>query len=386
MATRSVCALLLAISTAPALADPSPVSVTTSVERHHTSNALDSSFAVPDWYTLMRGSLQHQWQHETGYVRLGAEAEASRYDTISIENDRAAVLQLEATGKTSPELELRGALTYRISSQGDDLPIATLILGTRTKKQVFAAETQIGIDLGGGTALVLELADAYEKIGAARFQQSLLAPAKLDPDRNRLVVGARLVRSVGPLAYGVSASTTSVAVEELGFPPVGLSLSQYALRLEGAWTDADAGSLNSAIGFEMLRGAEGIYEDIRPTYRVAFAKPLPNGFELRGALFARFETADSDDPLASWLRRGEIEARLRVSDQLLLASGLFGESKDNLLLENQERAHGAYAEASYDATRTMALVVRVDFTDRFLTVLDERRKTLDAFVGIRTKL
>lgn len=386
MAKRGILALLLAMATAPALADPSPVSVTTSIERHHTSNALDSAFAVPDWYTLMRGSLQHQWRHDTGYVRLGAEAEARRYDTISIENDRAAALQLEATGKISPKLELRGALTYRIASQGDDLPIGPLILGTRTKKQVFAAETQLGIDLGSGTALVLELADAYEKIGASRFQQSLLAPAKLDPDRNRLVVGARLVRSVGPLAYGVSASTTSVAVEELGFPPVGLSLSQYALRLEGAWTDTDAGSVNGAIGLEMLRGADGIYEDIRPTYRLAFAKPLPNGLELRGALFARFEMADSDDPLASWLRRGEIEARMRVSEKLMLASGLFGELKDNLLLENQERAYGAYAEATYDATKTMALVVRVDFTDRLLTVLDEHRKTLDAFVGIRTKI
>lgn len=194
------------------------------------------------------------------------------------------------------------------------------------------------------------------------------------------------MRSAGKLAYGISTSATRVSVEELGAPPVGLSLSHYALRLEGAWTDADAGTLSGAVGLEMLRGADGIYQDTQPTYRLAFAKPLPHGLELRSALFGRFETADSDDPLASWLQRGEIEARLRISEKLLLASGLFGELKDNLLLGNQERAYGAYAEASYDATKTMALVVRVDFTDRLLTVLDERRKTLDAFVGIRTKL
>lgn len=386
MTIRSLCALLATMAAVPALADQSPIAITTSIERHYTSNALDSSFVVPDWYTLMRSSLQHRWQHETGILRLGVEAEAKRYDTIGIENDRAAALRLEATGKVSPRVELRGTLTYSISSQGDDLPIRPLIIGTRTTKQVFAAKTQLGIDLGSGTALVLELADAYEKIDATRFQQALLSPTKLDPDRNRLLVGAKLVRSVGPLAYGVSASASSVAVEELGFPPVGLSLAHYALRLEGAWTDADTGSLSTAIGLEMLRGADGIYEGISPTYRVAFVKPLPKDLELRGALFARFETADSDDPLASWLRHGEVEARLRISERLLLASGLFGKLKDNLLLENQERAYGAYAEATYDATKTMALVVRVDFTHRFLTILDERRKSLDAFVGIRAKL
>lgn len=136
----------------------------------------------------------------------------------------------------------------------------------------------------------------------------------------------------------------------------------------------------------MLRGAENIYKEVRPVYRIGFTRKLPHGLELRGALFARFETADSDDPLASWLRHGEIEARLPLSDRLVLASGLFVERKNNLLLENQERAYGAYAEASYEASKAVALVLRLDFTDRYLTVLDDRRKTLDSFIGIRTKL
>jgi hypothetical protein len=378
--------MLAAITAMPALAEPTPVSLTTGVERHYTSNALDRSHAVADWYTLMRGSLSHEFRHETGTVRIGAEAEARRYDKIGIEHDRAAAFRLEATTRLSPAMELRGALSYRMASQGDDLPIGPYVIGTRTAKQLLAGEAQLGIDLGGGTALVLELANSQERFGAARFQYALLEPVKLDPDRNRLVAGARLLRSQGALTYGISGASTRLSVEELGFPPAGLSLSHYALRLEGAWADEATGTVSAALGVEMLRGAENSYEDVRPAYRVAFTKPLPNGLELRGALFARFETADSDDPLASWLRRGEIEARLQISERLVLAAGLFGEMKDNLLLENRERAHGAYAEASFEATKEVALVLRLDFTDRFLTVLDDRRKTLDGFIGVRTRL
>lgn len=386
MASKIICATLTAILAMPALAEPSPVSVTTSVERHYTSNALDRSHAVADWYTLMRGSLQHEFMHEAGTLRFGVEAEARRYDTIGIENDRAAALKLETTTRLSPAMELRGALSYRIASQGDDLLVGPFVIGTRTAKQLLAGEARLGIDLGGGTALVLELANSHEGIGATRFQQRLLEPVKLDPDSNRLVAGARLMRSQGALTYGLSGAATRLSVEELGSPPAGLSLSHYALRLEGAWTNHTASTIIAAIGLEMLRGADNTYEDLRPAYRAAFTKPLPNGLELRGALFARFETADSDDPLASWLRRGEIEARLRLSERLVLAAGLFGELKDNLLLENRERAHGAYAEASFEAAKEVALVLRLDFTDRFLTVLDDRRKTLDGFIGIRTRL
>lgn len=386
MATRTICAMLATILAMPAQAEPSPAVVTTSVERHHTSNALDSSYAMSDWYTLMRGALQHEWRHETGTVRVGAEAEASRFDTIGIENDRAAGLRLEATTRLSPAMELRGALSYRIASQGDDLPIGPFVIGTRTAKQLFAGETQLGIDLGRGTALVVELANSQERIGPTRFQQTLLEPVKLDPDSNRLVAGARLMRTQDALTYGVSGAVTRLSVEDLGSPPAGLSLSHYALRLEGAWSDETIGALTAALGLEMLRGAENIYKEVRPVYRIGFTRKLPHGLELRGALFARFETADSDDPLASWLRRGEIEARLPLSDRLVLASGLFAERKNNLLLENQERAYGAYAEASYEASKAVALVLRLDFTDRYLTVLDDRRKTLDSFIGIRTKL
>src|SRR5690606_4987 len=42
----------------PALADQTGPKISASLERHWTSNALDSEFAIADWYTLLRGSLR----------------------------------------------------------------------------------------------------------------------------------------------------------------------------------------------------------------------------------------------------------------------------------------------------------------------------------------
>ncbi|RUY40775.1 hypothetical protein EN981_22230, partial [Mesorhizobium sp. M7A.F.Ca.CA.001.13.2.1] len=124
----------------------------------------------------------------------------------------------------------------------------------------------------------------------------------------------------------------------------------------------------------------------RPTWQVTFGKPLPHGFELRGTYFGRYETSETDDPLASWLQRAELELGMKVRENLGIASGIFYELKDNLLYENQERRKGVYAEATYNATKSMAIVVRVDVSETFKTVIDEREHTVDAFVGLRAKI
>ncbi|NGN40972.1 hypothetical protein G6N74_07840 [Mesorhizobium sp. CGMCC 1.15528] len=394
MRVKRASLMLALLATPSAAADLAPAAPTappapkivTSVERHWTSNALDSEFAIPDWYSLIRGSLQHEWQIDDGTVKFGAEIQATRYDTVKIEDDRAGALLLDVTKRVSPALELRGTLTYRLSTEGDDFTIGPFIIGTRAPKQVFGAQGQAGIDLGGGTALILELANAYELLGESRFQDDVLPRTKLDPDKNRTQVGAKLMRTVGQAAYGVSSSAQFVSVEKLGSPPVGLSLAEYTLQAEAGYKRQTGASITGALGVQMLRGAQDIYQSVRPTWRVAVAQPLPHGFELRGAYFGRFETIDSDDPLASWLQRGEIEARFLLNERLALASGAFAELKENLLYENKERAHGLYGEASFQATKAVSLVVRVDYTQRFLTVIDVEKKTVDAFIGIRTKI
>lgn len=356
------------------------------LERHWTSNALDSDRNIADWYTLLRGTLRHQWGTDDANAGFSAQFQASRHDRISIEDDRALILSAQAFRRLGSGLELRGTLSYQVSSEGDDLDLGALVLGTRTLKQVMGAQAQLGIDLGNTTSLILEASDSFETIGATRFQDDLLPAAKLDPDKNRFQLAARLTRTIGRIAFGASASALLVSVERLGFPPVGLSLAQYTARAEAAFRGEDGSTLGLAFGAEFLRGAEGIYEDFKPTWQLAFTKPLGHGLELRGTWFGRYETADSDDPLASWLQRAELQAGMRLRENLAVASGIFCQVKQNLLFENEERSRGLYAEATYDMTPAAAIVFRVDFSETTKTVIDVHERTTDAFIGVRAKI
>jgi hypothetical protein len=357
-----------------------------SIERHWTSNALDSDNAIPDWYTLLRGSLEQTFGDDDANARFGAEFQATRHDTVSIEDDRALALSAQAFRRLPSGLELRGTLTYQASSEGDDLPVGPFTLGMRTLKQIVGVAGQIGIDLGNATSLIIDVADSFENVGATRFEHDLLLPAQLDPDLNRAQLGARLTRTVGPLAFGASGSALLVSVEKLGSPPVALSLAQYALRGEFTYTGADGSTLGLALGGEFLRGDDDIYRRLRPAWQVSFAKKLPHGLELRGTYFGRFETIDSDDPLASWLERAELELSAALRGNLTVSSGIFAEIKENLLFENVERKRGLYAELTCDATPSTAIVLRIDFSKTFKTVIDERQSTVDAFVGLRAKI
>ena len=239
-APQAAFGLGLALMATAAHADPA-AHFTGAVERHYTTNALDGDHAVADWYTLLRGSLQHRAGDADANVTLGAEFQATRHDTVSIEDDRTLALSLSAFRKLENGLELKGTLGYRVTSDGDDLSLGPLTLGMRTLKQTLTGHGQLGIDLGHATALVLEVSDGLEKAGPTRFERDLLPAGRLDPDTNRLQLAGRLTRTVGRLAFGGSATALLAAVERLGSPPVGVSFEQYGLRAEAAYTGAEIG-------------------------------------------------------------------------------------------------------------------------------------------------
>jgi hypothetical protein len=373
-------------TTDPAVAPSTDPTITGSLERHFTNNALDSDHNVSDWYTQLRGTLQKQWGDNDAYAKVNADFQVSHFDRTSIEDDRTLGLSAEAFRRLAPGLELRGTLSYRVSSTGDNLDIGPLTLGTREAKQVFGAQTQLGIDLGNATSLILEAADSFEKLGATHFEDDLILPAKLHANRNLFQLAARITHTVGQLAFGASASALFASVEQIGYPPLFLSFNAYTLRAEAAYKAADGSTLGVALGAEFLRGANDIYQRWRPTWQVTFGKPLPRGFELRGTYFGRYETSNTDDPLASWLQRAELEIGMKVRENLGVASGIFYEIKDNLLYENQERRDGIYAEATYDATKSLAFVFRVDVSRTIKTVIDDREHTVDAFIAVRAKI
>jgi hypothetical protein len=369
----------------PARADPPAPAAVFSVERHFTTNALDSDLAISDFYTLLRGTLQRTFERPTGHVRLAAEFNATKYDHVGIEDDRAVALSAEVYDHLTPKLEMRGTISYTAASEGDDLPIGALHLGVRALKQIVALNGQAGIDLGHGYALVLEAGQSFEATGATHFEAGLLAPARLDPDRGRTRLSASLKKAIGRFSVALNAGAERAAVEKLGMPPVGVSYDQYTLTGDLEYK-SDTLVVGLAAGAQFMRAADDLFTELRPAYRLYFKKSWADRLELRGSIKAAFEIDDSDDPLASWLRRGELETAYRFTERLKAAAGLFAQVKENLLLENRERSNGFYLQAVFARTPRFSVVVRADFSDTFATILDTRRKVLDIHVGMRGKI
>lgn len=380
---RPVFLVFCALSARPAAAEPSAI---VSVERHFTSNAFDSPFARADWYTLLRGSLGHTFQQRKGSVRVGAEFQATRYGTYGIEDDTAAALAVDVHRRLGEKFEIRGTLSYGVVEEGDDLEFGPLAIGTSTRKHIVGGRLQFGADLGNAAALVLEVAESFEKAGDTSFEQDIFLPAKLEPDTNRLKISAALSRKNGGTAFGALASLNLVSVEKIGFPPSALSFAEFTLKGEARHTGEDGTVIGLALGAQLLRGAGGLFTGLRPTYQALFVRPLPKGFELRGSVTGAFDTVDSDDPLCSWLQRGELEFRFRPTEKLVFGGGAFAEAKENLLFENRELSRGVYGEVAYDAGKRVTLVFRADFATTLATVVETRKRTTDIFVGIRTKI
>lgn len=376
---------VFAIITAAQAEPAKPFSATT-VERHWTSNALDGGRSVPDWITLLRGSLERQWGDADANVGIATAFEATRHDRVAIEDDTALSMSAHAFRRLSPKLELRGSLGYRAISNGDDLDLGAIVIGTRALKQQLNAQAQLGIALDRSTALIFEASESFETTGLTRFENDLLPATRLDPDTNRLEFLARVTRTVGTLAFGGSFSTLVMSVEPLGFPPVSLPFTLAAAKAELVVQLENGASLGSAFGLEWLRGTQDIYSETRPTWQIRGTQPLPHGFELRGAWFGQYETTDSDDPLASWLNRAELELGWKISERFALASGVFCELKQNLLFENEERSRGLYAEATYALNKPLKAVLRVDLSRTFKTVIDVEENTIDAFVGLSANI
>src|SRR5690606_14393457 len=102
-----------------------------------------------------------------------ADMELRRFDTYDIEDDAAFGIGAETTIRASDTLELRGTMSVRTISDGDDIAVEDLILGTRTRKTVLAGAFQAGRLLAPDTVLVLEAAAAREFAGRTHFQDGL---------------------------------------------------------------------------------------------------------------------------------------------------------------------------------------------------------------------
>lgn len=355
------------------------------LERHHTTNVLDGTQALSDWYTLLRGSFGHALVGDGGRVGIAAEFEATRHDRYGIEDDIQGAVRVEAARTLGERVELRGAVEWRRGVDGDDLGLPDLVIGTRTATDVVGAVLTLGATLTPDTTLVLESENSLELPGETRFEDDLIPPLRLEPERRRHRLSAAVTRQRGKAAHGVRAYAGIVDAEPLGDPPAAISFYELGLRGE-AKSQHHGMTFAMAAGAAALIGMDGMHRAVRPLLDLSLEIPVDGGAAVAFDFSAGFETADTDDPLGSWVRRGQVEVKVPLAPRLALGAGIFSEYVENLLLGYDERGHGVYGELTYAANRHFSAVLRADYEKRRFIGTDLWRDRLDTFLGVKAAL
>jgi hypothetical protein len=356
------------------------------LERHHTTNALDSSIARSDWYTLMRGALQSQAEAGSVTVNLKGEVEAKHFDRQHIEDDISGALTASATTTIADRVELRGTVAWKNASEGDDLWIEDIVLGTRTPTNRFIANIEAGTVIGPDRTLVLELANSHERNGDTRFEDDLIEPTKLEADRFRHRLTAALTQKSGAWSHGLRGFGGLVLAQKLGDPPIAASLAEFSLRAETAGTLGHGITMSGSLGLELLAELDGKARRLVPVSKIAFEIPLGTWARLSPQLESRVETDDTDDPLGSWVRRAQAEIAVPLAESITLGAGVYVQSVDNLTLDYDERGFGAYGEIALAGPGKSKLVLRGEYSEDVYMQVDGAKRTLDTFVGFRTEL
>lgn len=363
-----------------------PPSAMVSLARHHTTNALDGPLALRDWYSLLRGTIEDSLAHDLGTTRFAAEVSVRRFDTHHIEDDFALAAAMETTGSPFEALELRGTLSMNLSDEGDDLVIGDTIIGTRLGIAVLTAAAQAGLRLAPGSALVLEASAAREIAGNTRFQGVPIAPLKLEPDRTRFALASTFTQSLDPFTFGANAAATWQRADPAGvYREIVLGL--YTARLTGAVTSGKDGfTLGAAGGVQLLRLINGDFRDMRPTYELAASAPLFGALSLGAALTGAYDITARDDPVASWVRRRQVEAAFQTSATVRLTGGAFIEERENLALGTGRVTRGVFGQVAWQAAQRFELSLKVDATRNTQTAPNARWRAIETQFAIATKL
>lgn len=358
-----------------------------SAARTFTTNVLDSPVAISDWYTALRGTIEMPVAHEHGETRLTIGLEGRLHDQVAIRDTASAAVSLQSTLRPTDRLELRGTLGFSGGSDGDTLDLGGLFLGTRTPRAAASIGLEAGYQIDPTLVLLAELGVTAQRFGEARFQDDLLLPEQLELDRNlrRAALAAR--KSFGPYAAGLSASLEDRSVATLGDPPVRLSSRRTGIEVTAAYMDNAGAAIEVGLGAQHLADEEGLFADWRPALRAGFTLPFAQTpLEVRGNARLGFETAETDDPLGSWIARAELAFAYRLAEAIVAAGGVALEKRENLLLENEERRLGLHGEVTFNASKASDLVLRLDWLRSKATIIEERKERFDILLGLRTRL
>ena len=353
------------------------------LERHATSNVLEGPVELFDWYSSLRGTVETNLSDDGGSVKLGLDVNAVLHDNYDFEDDALIAATAVISRKVSPRIELRGTFSLKYATEGDDLLLGALIVPIRTDTTTLSAAGEAGIDLGGNYALVLTAGASREDVGPSRLPGGLRVA--LEADATRLVAAAGLRHSDGKATTGGEIQWRGVRPALAGDALVAIGSDEIALKAELRRTLARGIEVRLVAGGGWFAAADLPLEIVRPLYEFALKVPLGRA-ELRGNLVGRFDTIDTDDPLGSYVQRGEIEAGYRLAERFAVGAGMFLELKDNFLIGYDERSWGVYSEASWTLSPKLGLLFRIEHDRTDLEDLGISERTVDAFVRLSARM
>ena len=380
----SVAAGLLATGARAGEAAATPASTVT-LARHFTTDALDGPFAAQDWYTLLRGAFAHDVTHEFGATRIAAELEMRQFDIWDIEDDMALGMSVQTAVQPTDRLELRGTISLKALHQGDDLAAGDLVIGTTTRNASVSAGIQAGIKLATHTVLALEASAGREFSGDTRFEGNAALPMRLEPDRERLRLAALLTTTHGKFSYGVSGEAAFLRASATALLP-DIVFANHAARLHAALALTNGLTITAAAGAQTLHLIDTGYLEVRPVVELVASMTLPKGFSLRGSLRTGYDTVVTDDPIASWVRRAEIEGGYQHGPRLRISAGLLAEQRKNLGLGYGEVASGMFGSAAWKASDRLELVFRLDAARRHAPQISDQRRSVATQVALVARL
>ncbi|MGN6548418.1 MAG: hypothetical protein ACTHJ3_00775 [Pararhizobium sp.] len=389
---RGLAFVLIVAAVAPAsaglAAETQPGAATTvefDSETIATSNIFDDQSGLSDLGLHLRGLLSHAFTSDAGTWVVKTTLDATHYRDHDFADTDSVAIELDHATDVSAPVSVSTHLGYALADQGDDLVVGPLVLGLRQSIGSYSAGTAIQVRLPADTLAQLSVDERYDDVGAARFELPL-PDQKVTPDRNVLQTTLGVAHAFGAVKTALIAEMTDVALFQQVPLQNAVPYRNYALRGRFAIDDAAGWSLAGEIGIRRLEDGVGIYDEARPIYALTVAKVFAGRYSLQAALTRDFDAAQTDDPLATYRQRVELEGQARVADAILVGAGIYAALGDNLLLENKDRRWGAYGALAYTFNPKLSLLVRVDYESRRRTIIDQDDDTLSGRIGLQARL
>lgn len=351
-------------------------------ETRATSDAFDDGSGIADQVMTLRGAFEVSSDTELGHLGFSAGLNVEEYRRLRFLSDRAALASMVLAREFADSIVLRSKIGYRGESDGDFIRIADFILPTRTPVNIFDGSLDAAWSPSKKLALSASFVQSYELRGATDFGPGL-PDTRISPDVATTRAGLTLRLAAGNNSAFVAQSRT-VVVAPYRAPLAALRIGSARIELAAGYETVLANGAEAAASFgavfltDDLNVAEGYY----PTYKLAIKRAVS---ERSASLTVSgdIDTDDTDDPLASYVHRAELEATWGPSVPWRFRAGLFAEWRDNLALGNWEKAAGIYTSVAFTPADSRTLLLRIDYDERFVSGPDIRNPTLTASLGLQ---